>query len=369
MFAVVLTGVFSVSVCSEESENIPYSYVLMEGTTSTLLYADNGNSPFIPFHSAKLMTLLLLCEAMERGELTEDSIITVSSHANSMQGAQIWLDTGEKIPLRELILAITVGNANDACVAIAEAVGGTEDAFVKAMNQKAEELGMSQTFYADSTGVGDGSITTACDLAILASALSNYSWLKEYMTTWMTDVRGGKAQLVSQNRLIRTYGSLTGMKAYYHKQCGNCLIASSERDGLRIICVILGEPDELQRFYTAKEKMNVGYLAYSMYVPRRKDVFLDPARISGGVEKTVETEAGDPGRFIVRTSQLENVKITCEYFEDIQAPISAGDKVGRIVYSVDNEEVYSVDIVAKNDVKKMNVFYGILKLFKSVFAE
>lgn len=360
----------SLSVYSaEEKASTPYSYVLMEGSTGTLLYSDNGNAPFRPFHSAKLMTLLLLCEAMDRGELSPDSVITVSKHANSQQGAQIWLDVGEKIPLSELITAITVGNANDACVAIAEAVGGTEEEFVLRMNLRAAELGMQSTVYADSTGVGSGSITTACDIGILASELSHHEELKENFTTWMTTVRGGKAELVSQNRLIRTYNGATGMKAYYSDDCGNCLIATAERNGMTIVCVILGEKDEFVRFTTAKEKMNIGFAAYSIYSPARKDIFLEPAVISMGVQSKVETDVGELGGFVIRAGREEDIEISYEYFQDVEAPVTAGQKVGRVVYSLDDEEIYAVDIIAIDKVKRMNIFYGFIKLLGSLFLE
>ena len=350
------------------SQGMPYSYVLMEGTTGTLLYAENGNEPFIPFHASKLMTLLLLCEAMDRSELSLDSVITVSKNANSQQGAQVWLDVGEQILLDELVSAITVGNANDACVAIAEAVAGTEEDFVRQMNEKAAELGMTLTHYADSTGAGEGSITTAADTAILASALSKYDWLKEYMTTWMTTIRGGKAQLVSTNRLIRSYSGITGMKAYYHEECGNCLIASAERNGMSMICVIFGEPNEYQRFTTAKEKMNIGFSAYSIYKPKRTDVILQSVNVKGGVDDSVDTDAADMGCFVIRSGREEDIEIVTEYFDDVAAPVEAGQRVGRIVYMLDDEEVYASDIVATSSVKKMNMFYALLKTFCAVFA-
>lgn len=354
---------------AEADSVIPYSYVLMEGSTGTLLYADNGSAQFKASHSAKLMTLLLVCEAMDRGELSHDSIITVSKHANSMQGSQIWLDVGEKIPITELITAITVGNANDACVALAEAVGGTEEAFVDMMNKRADELGMPETYYADSTGISDESITSACDIAVLASALSKYDWLTPDFTTWMTTVRGGKAELVSQNRLVRSFPGITGMKAYYHRDCGNCLIASAKRGELTMICVILGDPDEFERFKTAKEKMTIGFSAYSIYVPKRKDIFLEPAGVSGGAAQSVETEVRDLGRFIIRTGKDKDIEIKTEYDENIEAPIEAGQRVGRVVYTLDDTELYAVDIVAKSGVKKMNVFYALAKILKSIFVE
>lgn len=356
------------AVSNSVSPSVPYSYVLMEGSTGTLLYSDNGNALFRPFHASKLMTLLLLCEAMDRGELSADSVITVSKNANSQQGAQIWLDTGEQILLDELIMAITVGNANDAAVAIAEAVGGTEENFVSLMNLRAAELGMVSTYYADPTGVGDGSVTTACDTAILASALSKYDFLTEYMTTWMTYVRGGKAELVSTNRLIRSYSGITGMKAYSHEECGNCLVASAKRGDMTMICVIFGEPDEYERFNTAKEKMNIGFSAYTLYQPKRNDIFLEDTAVSKGVDTYVKTDISCLEPFVIRTGREDDIEISTEYFSDITAPLEAGSCVGKVIYTIDDEEIYSADIVSASEVKRINLFYAFLKAVTSIFA-
>lgn len=185
----------------------------------------------------------------------------------------------------------------------------------------------------------------------------------------MTTVRGGKAELVSQNRLIRSFPGITGMKAYYHRDCGNCLVASAKRDELTMICVILGDQDEFERFKTAKEKMTIGFSAYSIYVPKRKDIFLEPVNVSGGASQTVETEVRDLGSFIIRTGKDKDIEIKTEYDENIEAPIEAGQRIGRVVYAIDDTELYAVDIVAKSGVKKMNVFYALAKVLKNIFME
>ena len=364
---VLIVSSTSVITAEDDKPTPQYSYVLMEGDTATLLYSDNGNAIVPAHHSAKLMTLLLVMEAMDRGELSFDTVLKTSNYANSMQGAQIWLMPNEEITVSDLIAAITVGNANDASVVLAEAVGQTEENFVKLMNRRAEELGMVDTSYADCTGISPLSVTTACDAAILASTLSKYESLREYFTTWVTSVRGGKTELASTNRLILTYDGIIGMKAYYSDAVGNCVIAAAERDGLVMVCVIFGEEDEFRRFNTAKEKMNTGFLAYSVYQPKRSDIFTEPVAVKGGEFTTVETELSSLSSFIIRKSASEHVEITIEYFEDISAPVNVGDKVGRAVYSIDGNEVYSCAIVAKERVRKMNIFIAIKRTLMSIF--
>lgn len=236
------------------------------------------------------------------------------------------------------------------------------------MNSRAEELGMLSTTYTDPTGTLDGNLTTACDIATLASELSHYDELIPYFTTWMTTVRDGKTELVSTNRMILSYNGITGMKAYYSEDCLNCLIATAERNGLTMICVILGEPDEYQRFTTAREKMNIGFAAYTLYTPKKTDIYIEPVSISGGVSLTVTADIEDLGSFVVRNSELESVEMKIEYFDDVVAPVSIGDKVGRVVFLVDDEERYAVSIVASQSVDRMNLLSAMFKLFRSMLA-
>ena len=343
-----------------------YSYVLMEGGTASLLYSENGSAVVPAHHSAKLMTLLLVMEAIDRGELSFDTVLKTSPYANSMQGAQIWLMPGEEITVKELVAAITVGNANDACVVLAEAVGKTEQDFVELMNSRAAELGMLSTRYADSTGISSESVTTACDAAVLASALTKYDSLREYFTTWVTSVRGGKTELASTNRLILTYEGITGMKAYYSEALGNCLIATAERNGLTMVCVIFGEKDEFARFATAKEKLNAGFNAYMLYQPKRSDVYTEPVKVSGGEKTEVGTKLGALKPFIIRKSAEERIEVSLEYFEGVEAPLEAGDRVGRAVWSIDGEEVYSCPIAAEERVRKLGFFLSLIRVLRSI---
>ena len=362
----ILIASFSVIHADDETYSPTYSYVLMEGNTSTLLYSDNGEATVPAHHSAKLMTLLLVMESIDRGELTFETVLKTSNYANSMQGAQIWLMPNEEITVDELIKAITVGNANDACVVLAEAVGETEEKFVALMNQRANVLGMVGTYYADCTGISPESVTTACDCAILASALTHYDVLVPYFTTWVTSVRGGKTELASTNRLILTYTGVTGMKAYYSDALGNCVIAAAERDGLKMVCVIFGEKDEFQRFTTAKEKMNTGFSAYTLYQPKRTDIYTEPVTVAGGETTEVETELAELKSFVVRKSQEDKIEISVEYFEGVTAPLEKGGIVGRAIYSIDGEEIYSCPIIARERVRKMNIFIGFSRIIRSI---
>ncbi len=340
------------------------SYVLMEGRTSTLLYAENGNAVVPAHHSAKLMTLLLAMEKISSGGLSMDGTVKVSAHANSMPSPQIWLSAGEEVPITDLIKAITVGNANDACTALAEAVGGSEPDFVALMNKKALDLGMSGTKYADCTGLSPESVTTASDCAILASALLAYdNILTPYFTTWVDAVRSGRTEVASQNRLILTYSGITGMKAYYTEALGYCVIATAERGDLKMVCVLFGEEDEFGRFTKAKEKLNAGFSAYTLYKPGPSELFSEPVKISGGELSFADTEIADRSGFIIRKSQQDKLTSETVYFDDIEAPVEAGQEVGRLIYRIDGEEICSLRITAKQSVKRINFFIALKRIF------
>lgn len=341
-----------------------YSYVLMDADSSTLLYAENGSYPFMPYHSAKLMTLLLAAEAIEAGNLSLDTVVKTSQHANSMQGTQIWLRAGEEASVSELILSITAGNANDACVALCEAVAPNEETFVTLMNQKANALGMLDTYFADSTGLSEESYTTACDLAILASALSKYTWLDEYFSVYIGYVRGGETQIVNTNRLIRTTDWIVGMKYYSTDPTGHCIIALARMGELSLVCVILGEADKDNLFKTAKEKLTIGFSAYTTYTPSRYDVFCEPVNISKSIVETVDTELAELSSFIIRKSKLDSVKIRIEYFDSLEAPVLKGNPVGRVLYQIDGETVYSVDIVASDNAERITFWSALRKLLE-----
>ena len=225
---------------------------------------------------------------------------------------------------------------------------------------------MMGTSYADCTGISPETVTTACDCAILASRLTEFEWLREYLTTWLCTVRGGKTQLASTNRLILTYDGIIGTKAYFSEAVGNCVIASAERDGLIMVCVIFGEADDLARFKTAKEKLNAGFNAYQMFKPRESDIFTEPVKVKKGERAEVETELSGLRAFVIRKSQAGKAEVSAQYSDSVEAPVECGQPVGRAVYSVGGEEIYSCPIVAKEPVRRINIFIAVKRILESI---
>ncbi len=341
------------------------SKVVYEAETGTVLSSENENEVMQAGHLAKLMTLLIVEETLENGDISLDTQITVSQYANSMQGSQVWLDVGEKISVDELIKSITIGNANDACVAIAEAVAKTEQDFAALMNEKAAALGMENTFYADCTGISADTKTTAYDTALLCAELSKHEDHFKYTTTWMDDVRGGKAQLVNLNRLVRTYKGIIGFKACYSDGGKNCLAAAAQRGDMTAVAVILGSPDEDSRFSWAKDAMNKAFAAYEIYVPEMSEGILDDVNVAFGEKSFAAVRCSDESKVLIPKGCADDVEVSYERIDNVTAPVKKGTVIGSVCFTLSGEEIYSADICLSEDVDRLS--FG--ESFKRILLE
>ena len=283
-----------------------------ECNSGTVLFEKNSSRELCVSHLAKLMTLLIAAEELDKGSISLADTVTVSPTANAMQGAQIWLDVNEKIPLEELVTAITVGNANDACVALAEHICGSEERFTALMHKKAAALGMTSTHFADSTGLSDSTVSTAADLALLAGELSKHEALTPYLTTWLREVRSGKAQLVSQNRLLRTYKGITGMKACASQRAGECSVVTAQRRDMTVAVVVLGCDTDSNREDIAKKLLDLSFDSFSLFSPEITKKMTSPVPVKGGEKKKVRVSFGDLPPVIIKkgSSYSFDIKFT-----------------------------------------------------------
>lgn len=346
----------------DASQSVRQSTVVYEAKTGTVISAEHEEDLFPIGHFAKLMTLLLVQEAAEAGDISYNDVVKVSGHANSMQGTQIWLDAGEEITVEELVKAITVGNANDACVALAETVADSEDEFVEKMNSKALALGMESTYFADCTGISDASVTTAIDVALLCAELSKHEQLYSYMTTWIDTVRSGKVQLVNLNRLVRTYKGAIGIKACYIEGAGNCLAAAASRDDMTLITVIIGSSDEDSRFDWAKEKMNMAFAAYEVYEPELSDGALQDISVIGGEKTFCKIDSTDKHSILIPSGSSGRVEIDYERVETVHAPITKGTIIGEASFTLNGEEIFSTELCAAENVDKLSYIEALRRL-------
>lgn len=347
-----------------DEKNAPFeldclSAVLMDAETGTVVFEKSGDEPHPPASVTKVMTLLLTMEAIEAGKIRTDDILTVSEYAASMGGSQIFLEAGEKMSVDELIKSAVVASANDACVTLAEAVGGSETAFIAMMNEKAGELGMENSRFENCTGLDDtvtDHVMSARDIAIASRELLRYPLITEYSTIWMDTVRNGTFGLSNTNRLIRFYSGATGLKTGSTSKAKFCISATAERDGLHLIAVIMGAPTRDKRTECAKTLLDWGFANYSVFradAGRGEDL-----RVTSGVENTVSTEFGKCSALVGR-GQAQKVTSEWDYPEKLTAPVKKGDKVGTVRYLLEGKVICESDIVASRDVEKIT-YFGLL---------
>ena len=332
------------------------SCVLIEPQTQTVLYENNGNERLAPASITKIMSLLLIMEAIDAGKLKLESKITASEHACSMGGSQIWLEPGESMTLDEMLKAIVIASANDATVAVGEAIAGSEEGFVALMNERAKSLGLTGTHFVNCTGLdADGHLTTAYDVAIMSSELVKHKLITNYSTVWMDSLRGGESELVNTNKLVRFYDGCIGLKTGTTSKAGSCLSAAATRDNMTLIAVVMGGADSNSRFMGARKMLDFGFANYGVLNVDANIGDNTRVKIKGG-EKTSASVKAD-GKLSVLTKKGEpKVERKLELSDSIKAPIKKGDVVGKVYISVDGEEVGVIDIKATESVKKRTVF-------------
>ena len=332
------------------------SAILMEADTGKVLYEQNADEALPPASVTKVMTLLLVMEAIDAGKIKLDETVTASAHAASMGGSQIFLKEGEQMSVEDMLKSVVIASANDAACALAEFVAGSEDAFVKAMNDRAAELGMENTVFENTNGLDDTAqnhLTSARDIAIMSRELIKHEKILEYSSIWMDTVRNGLFGLTNTNRLVRYYKGCTGLKTGSTSKAGFCISATAERNGMSLICVIMGAPTRDVRNAEATKLLDFGFANFGVYHYEKTE--LDPIKVVGGRQDSVSVDYGEFS-YIGDKSAISGIKCKIELPESISAPIKKGDKVGEAVFTLGNKEIGRVDIVAQADVDKLGYF-------------
>ena len=337
------------------------SALLMEASTGTVIFEKNADEPRNPASVTKIMTLILIFDALQSGKIRLDDQVVTSAYAKSMGGSQVFLAENEVQTLETMIKCIAVASGNDASVAVAEYIAGSEEAFVDQMNQKAAELGMVDTHFEDCCGLtdSDGHYTTAMDVAIMSRELTvKYPKVFEYTGIWMEDIthetRQGSSTftLNSTNKLLKQYQWVTGLKTGSTSKAKFCLSATATKDGIDLIAVVMGAPDYKARFKDAQTLLSYGFNVSDLYLDENTDA-LEDLRIEGGVEDTVPVRYQSEFRYLdTEGNSLDGVKKTIELPEEAQAPVAKGAEAGRAVYLLNGVEIGSVPILYENDVAK-----------------
>lgn len=342
--------------------------ILMDANTGTVLSAKNEDEQLFPASVTKIMTLLLVCEAIDSGVITFDQMLICSEDAASKGGSQIWLEAGEEMSVRDLFKAAVVYSANDACAVLSEAVAGSEAAFVDMMNKRAKELGMENTNFDNCSGLDDDTDThksTARDIAIMSRELLKHQYVTEYSTIWMDSVRNGETQLVNTNRLVRYYSGATGLKTGTTSKAGCCISASAQRDGLHLIAVVLGADNSNDRFNSARALLDWGFANYEIYTPVIDTSLLTDVTVLHGVEEQVALYAGETQQLLLNKGAGQRVEAHYEIPESVQAPVYTGQEVGKIIFTAGGVTLAEYDLCAQNDVEKITFFKAWLKIFRS----
>ena len=366
----LLTPVMALEQPTDEELKISApSAILMERSTGTVLYEKNADEHLSPASVTKIMTLLLIMEQLDSGQLNTSDIVTASAHASSMGGSQIWLKEGEQMSVDEMLKCIAVNSANDCAVAMAEHISGSEEAFAKRMNDRAKELGMENTQFLNCTGLTDdpGHYTTARDIACMSRALLAHPRIREYTTIWMDTVRDGRFGLANTNKLIHAYPGATGLKTGYTQQAMHCLSASAERDGVEYIAVVLHAESSKARFADAATLLNFAFANYSLYSIAANTV-IPPVRVQFAETDSVQPVLTQESQILLPKAEAGKVSTTLSLPDTLQAPVEKGQELGSLTVLVDGKENQKLPLVAQEEVPRLTLWAVYQSLLGTLFC-
>ena len=344
------------------------SAILMDAATGTVLYEKNADEKLPPASVTKIMTLLLVMEALDSGRIGWDDMVTASEAAAAKGGSQVYLEVGEQMSMDEMLKSVVVSSANDCATALAEHVAGSEAAFVEKMNVRAAELGMENTHFVNCTGLDDGEnasehLTTARDIAIMSRELLTHEEIKKYTTIWMDTVRNGQFGLSNTNKLVRFYEGTTGLKTGYTSTAGHCLSASAERDGMELIAVVLHCESSTDRFRSAKALLDYGFANYALADTRPEEP-LQPVRVILGEESTLTPVLQQTAPILVEKGELAGVTRTVTLCQEVEAPVAAGQQLGTLTLSTSTRTLAEIPIIAPQSVEKLTLWELAARLLK-----
>ena len=361
----------NVSINSDNSLNLESeSAILIEQESGQILYEHNIHEQLRPASVTKVMSILLIMEAIDSGKISLDDKVPCSEKARSMGGSQIWLNETETLTVNEMLKAICVVSANDAVVAMSEFIAGSEEAFVVKMNEKAKELGMNDTCFKNCHGIDeDGHVTSSYDIALMSrELLKNHPNITNYTTIWMDTLRDGKSELVNTNKLIRNYQGATGLKTGSTSLALYNLSASATRNSLSLIAVIMKAPSTKLRFSEAQKLLDYGFNNFSYKELAKKDDIIKQINVTRGVESSLNAVFESNTGILLRKGQEKEISQSIDIAENLSAPIFKGQKIGETSYLLDGQIIETCNIVADRDIAKDSFGNILVNIFKKWFC-
>lgn len=360
VIVLLVTSLWIPSVSAEEkqstdiTENVR-SAILIERDTGQILYEKNSNEELPPASMTKIMTMLLIMEAIDQGKLKWDESVRTSEYAASMGGSQIFLEPGEEMTVKQMLQGIAIGSGNDASVAVAEKIAGSEEAFVDMMNNKVKELGLKNTVFKNTTGLpGSGHYSSAHDMAIMAKELLKYEDITKFTGMYEAYLRENtdkKFWLVNTNKLVRFYPGVDGLKTGFTGEAKYCLTATAQKDGMRVIAVVFGAPTSKERNAQVTKMLNYAFAQYQTHPMFKRNEVISNAHVNKGKDKKVEAVTSEPLSLLTKKGEkTEDVTRKVKINKNLNAPIKKGDKVGTIQFVKDGKVLLESELVAKNNV-------------------
>ncbi len=343
------------------------SAILIEADSGMVLFEYNADDRHAPASITKIMTMLLVMEDLENGSLSLEDKVTTSSHASSMGGSQIWLEPYEQMTVDEMLRATAIGSANDAAVALAEHVSGTESAFVDRMNARAAELGMDGTHFVNACGLDEeGHYTTARDIAAMSAELLRHDAITDYTSVWQDTLRDGETELVNTNRLVRFYDGCNGLKTGTTDDAGYCVSASAEKDGMTLIAVVLGARDSETRFASAKSLLDYGFSSYCRIPAPDISADLADIPVRHGTQRTVTPVADAPDGIVIEKAKRNQVIPQISPLPEVEAPVEQGQELGKVILTVDGKIIAEYAIIAEDPVARMDLSTAFRRLLAAL---
>lgn len=347
------------------------SAILMEISSGQVLLSKNPDEKLPPASITKIMTLLLVMEALDSGKITLEDTVTASLNASSKGGSQIWLKEGEQMTVHELLKATAVASANDASTALGEFIAGDEATFVAMMNSRAAELGMVNTNFENCSGLDDTAenhYTTARDIAIMSCELMKHERIKEYTTIWMDSLRNGETELVNTNRLVRFYEGTTGLKTGTTSKAGYCISATAQRNGMELVAVVLGSDNSNDRFEDAKTLLSWGFSNYETYTPQVDLSLITDVSVLYGEQSTVSPVITEISPILIKKGAQNSISQRIDMCIDVEAPVEKGQTLGTVYFEADGETLATCPLISENKVERRSVFF-VFSMMWSTFAK